>query len=179
MTCKAKFLMLLLISGSMLFTGCRNGNPFFDKFRNNNNGAAPALGPADGSIESSVLPEPIRGQTPQESTEMKRVFFGFDSSSLLEPARQQLDANANWMRANPQVQIQIEGHCDARGTADYNYALGQRRAETVRNYLAQQGIEPGRLHTISYGSERPDDPSGGEMAWARNRRVQFMVYGGQ
>jgi peptidoglycan-associated lipoprotein len=179
MTCKAKFSILLILA-CFVFSGCRNGNPFFDRFRSNNNsGMAPALNPADGGIESSVLPEPIRGQTPQESSDLKRVYFSFDSASLLEPARQQLDGNANWLRANPQVQIQVEGHCDERGTADYNYALGQRRAETVRNYLVQQGIAPDRLHTISYGSERPDDTEHGEMAWARNRRVQFNVYSGQ
>lgn len=139
---------------------------------------APPLQGGMGGIESSVLPEPIRGQNAQESADLKRIYFSFDSASLLEPAREQLDVNAEWLRNNPQVQIQIEGHCDERGTADYNYALGQRRAETARNYLIQQGISPDRLHTISYGSERPDDTSGGEMAWARNRRVQFMSYGG-
>lgn len=130
-----------------------------------------------GGIESSVLPEPIRGQTPQESPDLKRIYFGFDSASLLEPAKKQLAANAEWLRANACVQVQIEGHCDERGTDDYNYSLGQRRADAARNFLMSQGIQPERLHTISYGSERPDDSAHGEMAWARNRRVQFLIYG--
>ena len=137
---------------------------------------APGLN-LDGNITASALPEPIRGQDAQESAELKRVYFGYDSANLLDQARQQLDANAQWLQANPQVQIQIEGHCDGRGTADYNYALGQRRADAVRSYLIQTGIDPGRLHTISYGAERPDDGGESEMSWARNRRAQFMVYG--
>lgn len=180
MTWKAVKLTMVVCVAAVMMTGCRNGNPFFDKFRGgaNHAGQAPALTGDLGGIESSVLPEPIRGSSAQETADLKRVYFSFDSASLLEPAKEQLDLNAAWLRANPGMAIQIEGHCDERGTADYNYALGQRRAESVRNYLISQGIEPGRLHTISYGSERPDDLSGTEMAWARNRRVQFMVYGG-
>ncbi|MGI8906604.1 MAG: peptidoglycan-associated lipoprotein Pal [Candidatus Sumerlaeaceae bacterium] len=179
MTCKGLKCALLLITCCVLFAGCRGTNSFFDRFRNNTNnaGAAPPLSPMDGGIESSVLPEPIRGQNAQESADLKRIYFSYDSAALLDPARQQLDANAAWLRANPQVQIQIEGHCDVRGTSDYNYSLGQRRADTARSYLVQQGVSADRLHTISYGSERPDDPSDEEMAWARNRRAQFLVYG--
>jgi peptidoglycan-associated lipoprotein len=134
---------------------------------------------APGGIDSSVLPEPIRGQTPQEVADLKRIFFEFDSAALLEPAREQLRSNAAWLRNYPGVHAQIEGHCDERGTAEYNYALGQQRADAARNFLIQEGIEPGRLHTISYGSERPEDPSNNEMAWAKNRRAQFLVYAGQ
>lgn len=163
----------------MLLAGCKN-NPFARKDAgastlNNNNFGAPPLSMA-GGVESSVLPEPIRGQQAVETGDLKRVFFTFDSASLLEPAKAQLDQNAGWLRANPNAAIQIEGHCDTRGTTDYNYALGQRRADVARDYLIQQGINPQRLHTISYGADRPDDNGSGDMSNARNRRVQFLIY---
>ena len=129
-----------------------------------------------GGINSSVLPEPIRGQQAVECAELKRIYFLTDSVDMLEQAKSQLQKNAQWMKANPAVAIQIEGHCDERGTADYNYALGQRRADSVRQFLISSGVDGNRLHTISYGSERPDDPGKNEMSWARNRRVQFGVY---
>jgi peptidoglycan-associated lipoprotein len=164
----------LLVLIAMVTTGCRGCKDRMNQWF----GRAPGLGDQSG-IESSVLPEPIRGQNAQEIPELKRIYFSFDSASLLEPAKEQLRMNAQWLQGNPGMQIQVEGHCDQRGTADYNYALGQRRADASRQYLISLGIDPGRLHTISYGSERPEDASGGEMSWARNRRVQFLVYTGQ
>lgn len=179
MTCKALKLVAVLTMAAMMLAGCKN-NPFMRKndpgtTLTNNNFGAPPLSSAPG-IESSVLPEPIRGQQAVETGDLKRIYYTFDSHSLLEPAKQQLDQNAEWLRAHPGVAIQIEGHCDTRGTADYNYALGQRRADTARDYLIQKGIDPGRLHTISYGADRPDDPSNSDLAHARNRRVQFLIY---
>src|SRR5215217_1180857 len=121
MTWKAVKLTLMLTTGVVALSGCRGGNPFFDKLRglNNHGGQAPALAGDMAGIESSVLPEPIRGQASQESADLKRIYFGFDSASLLEPAKEQLDANAAWLRATPNAAVQIEGHCDERGTADY------------------------------------------------------------
>lgn len=180
MTCKVfKFVILLTISATLL-TGCKN-NPFMRKNNDpaaagmNGQFGAPPLSMA-GGVESSVLPEPIRGQQAVETGDLKRIYFTYDSFSLLEPAKAQLDENANWLRANANASIQIEGHCDTRGTADYNYALGQRRADAARDYLIQQGINPQRLHTISYGSDRPDDADGSDLSHARNRRVQFLIY---
>jgi len=166
--------MLLLVT-AIVATGCRGclkdgfGKYFKGKNANGMNGSS--------GIESSALPDPIRGQTPQEVADLKRIYFGFDSAELLEPAKEQLRSNVNWMKANPGVQIQIEGHCDERGTPDYNYALGQRRADEARNFLISEGVEPARLHTISYGADRPDDTSGNETSWAKNRRAVFLVYG--
>lgn len=178
-TCKTLRIAILACIAVSALSGC---SKFFKKNNDpaalNGGGAygtAPGLGPL-GGIESSVLPEPIRGQNATESAEMKRIYFTFDSASLLEPAKAQLDENAAWMKSNPQVQIQIEGHCDSRGISDYNYALGQRRADETRRYLISRGVDGNRIHTISYGADRPDDASENEMAWARNRRVQFMVF---
>ncbi|GIX45065.1 MAG: hypothetical protein KatS3mg130_1473 [Candidatus Sumerlaea sp.] len=171
-----KLLMLCLVT-ALVATGCRGclkDSPLGRWF-----GKSPDSVSGPGGLESSVLPEPIRGQTPQEIPELKRIYFEFDSAELLEPAKAQLRENAQWLKANPGVHVQIEGHCDERGTPEYNYALGQRRADAARMFLVREGVEPGRLHTISYGAERPDDPGHDEMAWAKNRRVQFLVYGGQ
>jgi len=184
MTWKSCKLVIIIGAAALMLSGCKNGS-FFKKDNPNNgmnmNGSMlppPVMNP-QGGIESSVLPEPIRGQQAVESAEMKRIYFTFDSAELLGPAKEQLDQNAQYLKSNPGTQIQIEGHCDSRGTADYNYSLGQRRADVTRNYLIQQGVNPERLHTISYGADRPDDPAENEMAWARNRRAQFMVYGQQ
>lgn len=173
---RAVRLFLLLIVTATIATGCRGC--LKDKFGNMfGRGNAGTMDPY-GGVESSVLPDPIRGQSGVEVAELKRIYFAFDSADLLGPAKEQLRANADWLRANPGVSIQVEGHCDERGTADYNYSLGQRRADGTRNFLLSLGIEPGRVHTISYGSERPDDNGRDEMAWARNRRVQFLAYPG-
>ncbi|PKO19993.1 peptidoglycan-associated lipoprotein [candidate division BRC1 bacterium HGW-BRC1-1] len=174
-TFKAVKLLLLFMLIAIVATGCRgcSKGKMGQMFGRNNPDAA-GMG-----IDSSILPEPIRGETPMEIAELGRVYYEFDSASLLEPAKQQLQLNAQWMQSQPQVHIQVEGHCDERGTSDYNYALGQRRADTVRNYLINVGIDPARLHTISYGADRPDDPEHNDTAWARNRRVQFLVYSGR
>lgn len=177
-TLRALILLLLMLVTVTVVTGCRGGfkDSRFGKFFGGKQQEPMAL---QGGIESSVLPEPIRGGQPaQEVGDLKRVYFLFDSADLLEPAKEQLRANAAWMRANPAVHVQIEGHCDERGTADYNYALGQSRADAARALLMEEGVDPGRLHTISYGADRPADSGSGEMAYARNRRAQFLIYGG-
>lgn len=122
-------------------------------------------------------PEPVRKEPAGEVPELQTVYFAFDSAELSDAARRVLDDNAAWMRANPGYQIQVQGHCDERGTVEYNLALGDRRAKGVKGYLVEKwGIDADRLHTISYGEERPLDPSSTDTAWARNRRVQFFVY---
>jgi len=105
----------------------------------------------------------------------EHVYFGFDDASLTKKARQILSEKAEWLRENPGVEATIEGHCDERGTKEYNMALGQRRAQSIKNYLVNAGIDESRLETISYGEERPVDPRSNEMAWAKNRRGVFKI----
>ncbi len=171
---KAKLCVLLvlvaLIAGGC--RGCMKDSPFARWF-----GKAIGAGERPTGLESSVLPEPIRGKATRSVAELQPIYFAFDSAELLDPAKEQLQRNAQWLRTNEHVHVQLEGHCDERGTAEYNYALGQRRADAARAFLIEQGIDPGRLHTISYGAERPADPGHNEMAWARNRRVEFKIYG--
>jgi peptidoglycan-associated lipoprotein len=99
-----------------------------------------------------------------------RVFFDFDSSSLRDDARQTLSRQAEWLKKYTNYPVTIAGHCDERGTREYNLALGERRANAARQYLVAQGIPASRVKTISYGKENPDPPGSDEQAWALNRR---------
>ena len=99
-----------------------------------------------------------------------RVFFGYNLSDLTPEARVTLDRQAVWLKKYGKYTLTVEGHCDERGTREYNLALGERRAMSVRNYLIAAGIEASRIHTISYGKERPAVVGSNEAAWAQNRR---------
>lgn len=99
-----------------------------------------------------------------------RVLFGYDRYDLDPGARGTLEAQAQWLSQYPTLSITVEGHADERGTREYNLALGERRANSVKNYLVALGVEPSRINTISYGKERPAVPGSNENAWAQNRR---------
>ena len=103
------------------------------------------------------------------------VYFEFDSSALMGEAQEVLKRKAVWLRANPGASVIVEGHCDERGTNEYNLALGDRRAESAKRFLADLGIAGSRLTTISYGEERPVDAGHGEESWAKNRRAHFVI----
>ena len=100
-----------------------------------------------------------------------RVFFDTDASTVREDGRQTLNRQAEWLKKYTNYQITVEGHCDERGTREYNLALGERRANAARQYLVAQGIPAARIKTISFGKERPDPVGSDEAAWARNRRA--------
>ncbi len=104
-----------------------------------------------------------------------RVFFGYDSSELDSSARATLEKQAAWLNQYANLNITVEGHCDERGTREYNLALGERRAQAVKNYLVSLGVSPSRVNTISYGKERPAVLGTGEEAWSRNRRGVTVV----
>jgi peptidoglycan-associated lipoprotein len=109
------------------------------------------------------------------SSPVKDVHFGFDRYDLTETARAVLKGNAQWLKANPGVRVQIEGHCDERGTAEYNLALGAKRAETAKEYLVTLGIGAEQFSTISYGEEIPVCREQTEACWEKNRRARFVV----
>ncbi|MGB0682489.1 MAG: peptidoglycan-associated lipoprotein Pal [Magnetovibrionaceae bacterium] len=122
------------------------------------------------------------GPTPGSNADLvasvgDRVFFDYDSYSLTSAARQTLEGQAAWMKRYPAVRIAVEGHADERGTREYNLALGDRRANAVKDYLVALGIAPGRITTISYGKERPVAFGSNESAWAQNRRGVTAVSG--
>jgi len=103
------------------------------------------------------------------------VNYAFDSYALDARAKEILKSNSEWLKANPSATAQVEGHCDERGTAEYNMALGAKRAKASANFLHSLGIDSKRLSTVSYGKELPLDPRHNEEAWAKNRRAHFNV----
>jgi peptidoglycan-associated lipoprotein len=105
----------------------------------------------------------------------ERVHFDFDKSNIRPDQEPVLQRKIEVLRQYPGIKLQIEGHCDERGSNEYNLALGQRRAESVKRYLTSYGLSPDRFTTISYGEERPLDPGHNEAAWAKNRRTEFVV----
>jgi peptidoglycan-associated lipoprotein len=110
-----------------------------------------------------------------KNSPLKPVFFELDSSEVDAASQKVLDGNAEVLKRYTSWQISIEGHCDERGTAEYNLALGERRAIAARNYLVSLGIPADRIKTVSYGKEFPFDPGHNEEAWAKNRRAHFVV----
>ncbi len=113
---------------------------------------------------------------PGTSRLLERVFyFEFDQSVINSADLEALQVHAEVLRDNPARRVVVEGHCDERGTREYNLALGERRADAVRSFLTAAGVSDSRIEMVSYGEERPDDPGQGEDSWARNRRA-VMVY---
>ncbi len=103
------------------------------------------------------------------------IHFDYDKYDIREDASPVLQSNAAWLQRFRTAKVLIEGHCDERGTEDYNLALGEKRSKSAQDYLVSLGVEPGRVKIISYGKSQPLDPSSNEFAWARNRRAQFLL----
>ena len=103
------------------------------------------------------------------------VYFDFDEYAIKADAQGKLDGLGGHLKTNASVSVQIEGHCDERGSQEYNLALGERRANSVKNYLSQLGVDGGKLSTISYGEERPAADGHDESAWGKNRRAEFVI----
>jgi peptidoglycan-associated lipoprotein len=112
-----------------------------------------------------------------ESSLLKDVYFDFDKYDIRPADAAILKENAALLKKYANIKIQIEGHCDERGTNEYNLALGERRANSTKNYLMTLGVSPGRISTISYGEEKPLDPGHSEEAWAKNRRAHTIITG--
>lgn len=109
---------------------------------------------------------------------LKTIYYDFNAADLTEESKETMQRNAAWLNANPDTKVILEGHCDSRGSAEYNLALGEKRGYTARNYLKQLGVDISRLEVVSYGEERPAEGGDDEGAYARNRRVEFSVRGG-
>jgi peptidoglycan-associated lipoprotein len=110
-----------------------------------------------------------------EGGPLEDIHFEYDQADLTDQARGILERNAQWINAHPAAKVRVEGHCDDRGTVEYNLALGERRAQSTRDYLVSLGVAGDRLATVSYGKERPVDTGMSESAYARNRRAHFAV----
>ena len=127
---------------------------------------------------SDVAPKSVLTPTQEIARNFERVNFEYDSANLTTDAKSALDDNARILTENPGVTVQVQGHCDDRGTTSYNLSLGEQRAATVQRYLGACGVSATRIATISYGEERPLQSGEGEYAWAQNRRAEFLVTGG-
>lgn len=149
--------VLLVLVGLMVFASCSKKETTED------------------SKTSTAIGYGIGGSDAGQAGALKTVNFDYDQSSLTAKAKEILKNNAEWLKDNTKVSIQVEGHCDSRGTIEYNVALGERRAISVKNYLSNLGVKASRINTISYGKERPIVNSESESAWARNRRANFVV----
>jgi len=135
---------------------------------------APAA-PAPGGAATSPPGTPPRPSEFSENTNLKDVFFDFDRYDVRASDAKILDGNAAWLKSNANNLVLIEGHCDERGTNEYNLALGERRAKSTMNYLVSQGIQANRITIISYGKERPVCSEKNESCWQKNRRAHFLV----
>jgi len=125
--------------------------------------------------EGEITPQVAREAETKAVPQLGDIHFDFDKSDIRADSREILQKNADWLQNNPDIKIQIEGHCDERGTAEYNLALGERRAMSTKKYLISLGISADRIYTISYGEELPIDPNHSEDAWSKNRRAHFLV----
>lgn len=103
------------------------------------------------------------------------IYFAFDDYSLNADAETELNNFASYLNSNAAVQVQVEGHCDERGTIEYNLALGEKRSQAIKNYLVNLGVEDSRVMTISYGEEKPVADGHDESSWAKNRRAEFIM----
>lgn len=137
--------------------------------------------PMEEQLDPMAKEEPMPDETPggperaEGVASLQDVFFEFDQWVIRPEARKRLEAGAEWLAAHPQVNIQIEGHADERGTEEYNLALGERRAKSVVNFLINLGVSPSRLSSISYGEEKPFCSDRSESCYQKNRRAHFVV----
>ncbi len=131
---------------------------------------------------STTIPEDVvteeETDAPQEiikESQFETVYFDFDKSSLRSDSKSGLDSNYDLLMQFPDVMVKIEGHCDERGTVEYNLSLGEKRATSCMDYLVGLGIDASRISTISYGKEKPVDAGHSEAAWGKNRRCEFKI----
>jgi peptidoglycan-associated lipoprotein len=137
-------------------------------------GATDAAAAVDSGVEQKDMTFDPMGSDSGQINGLSTVNFDYDQASLTTSARRLLADNAEWMRKNSDVTVQVEGHCDERGSVEYNLALGERRAKSVKNYLVSLGLDPKRLTVISYGKEKPLVSGDTEEDYAKNRRANFV-----
>ena len=176
------FALVLTLAASLTLTSCS----WFKKDKPNDvDGSGLPSDQLVGSSDVTPMQEGIEGadgQTINTGAQEEliavagdRVFFGYDSTSLTSEGEATVRKQANWLNQNSGVNITIEGHCDERGTREYNLALGEKRAQAVKNALISNGVNPSRINTISYGKEFPEFLGSSEEAWSKNRRAVTVI----
>lgn len=170
--------VVVIIGLGLLAAGCAKEKPMDQAQETQPPQVTAQPAPAPGQPAEEMKPEaPAMTDLDAElrAFEDENIYFDFDRYNLKPEAVRVLDAKAAFLKAHPELRIQIEGHCDERGTSEYNLALGERRARSAQQYLVRVGIEQSRISAVSYGEERPFDPGHNEEAWAKNRRDHFVV----
>jgi peptidoglycan-associated lipoprotein len=137
------------------------------------------VSPKTDTVAVETLPNDIEelNRVAQNRGYIRDAFFEYNDSTLSADAQSALTSSASWLKTNAQYNLLIEGHCDERGTEQYNLALGDRRANQAKEYLVTLGVDAGRIRTVSYGEERPFDPGHDDAAWAKNRRDHLVLVG--
>jgi peptidoglycan-associated lipoprotein len=164
----------MLVLALMVTAGCSSKSAVTSKDGSGSNQ------PSEPVVSSPVVPSQPSSPTgygfdKYQTGPLGDVFFDFDSANLSPEAQEQLKQDAAWLSSNAAKKALIEGHCDSRGTSEYNLALGERRSGTAKEYLVKLGVASSRLETVSYGEERPFDTAQNEDAWAKNRRAHFVL----
>ena len=184
MTKSFRSLGLLLAAGLLATAGCCTKKPAPAPAPEVQAAPTPTPAPVPVPTEAPIavpVAEPVAETLPADLAELNRkgylkdVFFDYDQYDIRADQRDAMAANAEWLKKWPTVKIQIEGHCDERGSSKYNMALGDKRANAAKDYLVSLGIDAGRVSTISYGEERPFVEGHDEAAWSQNRRGHFVV----
>ena len=183
MNISLRWILVVLISGLLMMAGCAGKKSVVTSDATQETTSAPTTQQQD--VATSDTTSVIRDTAEEKSVDLEKmaripspvsdIHFDFDSSSIRPDARDILKENADYFMNNRISSIIIEGHCDEKGTYEYNMALGERRAQETKKYLANLGVKESLMKTVSFGEENPLDPASTEEAWAKNRRAHFVV----
>ncbi|AKJ65107.1 peptidoglycan-associated lipoprotein Pal [Kiritimatiella glycovorans] len=178
MSTKVHMLWLGLVICGLLAGGCRSRKPSWDVYGSTPSGDYPGSAYSGSMIgEEGAIPLGSRFTGGEEHREVfSPVHFAYDSSAVRASERATIEEAAEHLRNHSEHALIVEGHCDERGSREYNLALGERRALAVRDYLVNLGIEPARIQTKSYGEEKPAAMGHNEQAWSKNRRAELVLY---
>lgn len=181
----AGFIVLAFVCSSpLLMTSCSKkavkswADKAFTRPTSMKKAEAPAVAPAEAPGRQARIQELEKARRIAEEMrvfETTNIFFDFDKADLKPQAKATLKRKADWLSNNAAYALRIMGHCDERGTAEYNLALGERRAHAAKKFLSALGISAGRIYTVSYGEEKPAEPGHNEAAWSKNRRDGFKL----
>lgn len=167
-----KIIWIAVATAGLLFSGCSKKVEVDAETSKPAETSAPAT---ESTARVSPVEQAHAGHHIPPKELARSVYFAFDKSDLDASARAVLDAQAAWLTANPNATIKIEGNCDERGSREYNLALGQRRADSVGDYLTARGVNPSNVETVSFGEEIPVCTRSGEACWAQNRRADIVT----
>ncbi|MDT8376403.1 MAG: peptidoglycan-associated lipoprotein Pal [Mariprofundaceae bacterium] len=155
----SKFTIAALAAAALLSAGCAKKEVVSSE-----------AGPSTQPVRTTMADSSMAAEKPSSNA----VYFAFDKSDLDAASRAILDANAAWLSDNDDITVTVEGNCDERGSREYNLALGQRRADSVKDYLVANGVDASRIDTVSFGEERPACKGSGRACWAQNRRADIV-----